>query len=158
MFLTCIAGINAMQSASKMIDRSVRPQMFTIIDPLVSELLGNTQWTAIFALFDKMGGAFSVNDYYTPMGKPLLLIAASEGNFLAVKELLERYKAEPNIKSFSGVTPLMAAINNKEDMQIIEMLLGYGADPLQQDNRGFNSLKYAQNYPEILELLEEYTP
>ena len=120
--LNFVAGIHAMK----------RPVVYKTIDGLFNSW--NVDWPAIFALLDSMQGVIDVNEYRTESGRrPLLEQAVLEKNFLAVKTLLEKYKANPNVpSSFRGIAgmpslSILSFARQKGDNVIIKLLLHYGA-------------------------------
>jgi hypothetical protein len=134
-----------------------RPAIYNMIDPLVEE----RDWPAIFSMLDQMQGVISVNEYRGAMGWPLLLMAVAERNFLVVKTLLEKYKANPSLQvsnePYKGWTALEQAAT-KDDLAIAQLLLQYGANPYLKDAYGNDAFTYAKRYsPEILKLLQKYT-
>jgi hypothetical protein len=91
-----------------------RPAIYKMVDALIKEEYASghideagkfiedtpyrvvVDWPAVFAILDKVP-AIGVNEYATyGSSEPLLWIAVAQGNFLAAKTLLEKYKANPN--------------------------------------------------------------
>ena len=130
-----------------------RPPVYTMIDALIKE--GSAEynegelvvkpiiinWSAVFNILDSMRGVIDVNEYITyDNGYPLLYVAVKEGDVLAAKTLLEKYKANPNILAdvlpFSLVdfeagksnemTPLMLA-RKQGDNAMVNLLIKHGA-------------------------------
>src|SRR5260221_13047272 len=151
------------QPAYKMIDALVSPASVTSASDIYAgkfmyESDVKVDWVAVFNILDRMKGVVDVNEYRTyQFHNTLLIRAIIDGNFLAVKTLLEKYKANPNLTNFYGSeTPLMLACQNG-DLAIVGLLLKYGANPNLQDEQGKNSFNYAQGKPAILDLLRKYT-
>lgn len=107
-----------------------RPAPYTMIDSLVR--VQKPDWPAVFAIIDSTLGVIDVNEYRTTEGAyygsgiTLLGRAVIGNNFLAVKTLLEKYKANPNVPSAKGATPLWFAMHQNDDA-IINLLRKYGA-------------------------------
>jgi hypothetical protein len=133
-----------------------RPAVYKMLDPLVEK----KDWPAIFAILDQMQRVIDVNEYRTSWGSSLLAVAALSKNFLAVKTLLEKYNADSNVQASSGIskgnTALMFACSNR-DLVIVKLLLQYGANPYLKNAYGTDSFKFAEKYPEVIKLLQEYT-
>ncbi|HLJ31785.1 MAG TPA: hypothetical protein VKU36_05065 [Candidatus Babeliales bacterium] len=94
-------------------------------------------WPIIFSVLDSMRGVISVNEYRTYENDyPLLYVAVEQKNATAVKNLLEKYKANPNVlvevfpstygDPMKEMTPLMLA-REKGDNAIANLLIKYGA-------------------------------
>ncbi len=64
-----------------------------------------------------------------------------------LEEMLLEFGADPNIESRDGVTPLMAAIENKCD-SCVTLLLKYGADPLAKNIHGESAFDYVNSLSE----------
>jgi hypothetical protein len=165
MILGTIITMNAMenpyQEAYQKINALIAVPYMTKID-----------WQAIFSILDLMPNL--VNEYRTPNldsipnlgdkkyitfnpesfeGDTLLLVAIEKHNFSAVKTLLDKYNANPNLAyPFNGMTPLMLAMPN---IKMVRLLINYGANPNQTDSRGENSFHYAEYYPAIMKVLEK---
>jgi hypothetical protein len=119
-----------------------RPSIFAMIDPLVVTHTSATQWPEVFVILDRMKNVIDVNEY-AKNGYNLLNIAAGDGNFLAVKTLLEKYGAGSNMQSGAfGTTPLMDA-SGIGDAAIVQKLLMHGADPYLENFIGANSFYFA---------------
>jgi hypothetical protein len=111
-----------------------RPAIYKMIDPLVEK----KDWPAIFAILDQMQGTIDVNEYRRAGidGWLLLSKAVTDENFLAAKMLLEKYKANPNlkdsIKAFGlwndGYSPFMYAVV-AGDLAMAKLLLQNKANP-----------------------------
>ena len=154
MALAFVVGVNAMEQE--------RPATYKMLDPLVEKY----NWPAIFAVLDQMQGVIDVNEYRSPDGFPLLVLAAIDMSFLAVKTLLEKYKANPNVQVSSrdinkGGTSLEWACYNsgsrpKKSVPIVKLLLHYGANPYIKHARGYDSFTWAEQIPSLLKLLQEY--
>ncbi|HEX4069055.1 MAG TPA: ankyrin repeat domain-containing protein [Candidatus Babeliales bacterium] len=122
-----------------------RPAIYKMIDPLVEK----RDWPAIFAMLDQMQGVIDVNEYRDGSWS-LLYLAAFEDNFLAAKTLLEKYKANPNLKDHintrlwdDGYSPFMFAIaasSSYGDLAMVKLFLQHGANPnyIVSDNKFSN--------------------
>ncbi len=71
-----------------------------------------------------------------------MMLAVKKGNLQMVQTLLQ-YKANPNAKNAAGLTPLMIAAFDNQDM-IVSLLLKSGADPALKDSIGKTALKMAE--------------
>lgn len=160
--LCSIVGLSAMEKE--------RPSIYQIIDPLVRKYKtydkygqrtyhDTSDWPAIFKMLDEFNGAINVNEYFFQIGdgfSPLLDIAVGESNLLVVKELLEKYHANPNaelVKKYypnqnmvkSGWTALTSACS-KLDVPMVKLLLMHGANP---------NIKWTYDNKNIIEMVEE---
>jgi hypothetical protein len=164
----------------KKIERQVeiaRPPVYKMIDAAIEENIffgGKIEekiivnWPTVFKIIDSMQGVISASEYETPeYGLPLLLVAVVTNNLLAAKELLEKYKVDPNSLagassssvmlmidgdwSFKPMYALMVACYNG-DRAMVNLLLKYGANPNIKNAEGKNSFDYAAN-TEILKIL-----
>jgi len=72
-------------------------------------------------------------------------------------EILLRHRANPNIASASGDTPLHFAVLERKP-EVVELLLSYGANPRVVNNIGDTPMSIAirRNYDEIYQLLNEF--
>lgn len=73
-----------------------------------------------------------------------------------ILELLLNYKADPNLKTSSGIVPLITAINTNND-KAVKLLLRYGADPNIPNSKGEIPLFHAihvKNTKAIMQLLK----
>jgi hypothetical protein len=132
-----------------------RPSIYKMIDALIKEedrqghVDENGQWIedtpekvvvdwpAVFAVIDSMHGTIDVNEYDTPLfGDFLIWVAVEQGNFLAVKTLLEKYNANPNVSGCSVKHPegevcprksLLAVARKDRDLAIVLLLRQHGA-------------------------------
>lgn len=71
-----------------------------------------------------------------------MMLAVKKGNLQMVQTLLQ-YKANPNAKNAAGLTPLMIAAFDNQDM-IVSLLLKSGADPALKDSIGKTALNMAE--------------
>jgi hypothetical protein len=167
-----IVGINASEAR--------RPETYKMLDVAVGDLK-NINWPAVFATLDLMPGVITVNEYRSSWGESLLYMAVMSANFIAAKELLEKYHANPNLgktgfKRFKQKeeTPLLGLLSRmgkrgmfvarKNDLTMVKLLLMYGADPYMQDSDGdcfwhAERIEYTEKSPlgkQILEILEPY--
>jgi ankyrin repeat protein len=128
-----------------------RHPLFESIDYFLrNNTLGTeTNWTAILALLEEFvykGNTFTVNEYFSPQGLTLLCLAAEDGKYWVVKKLLLQYKAKPNNYSpRSRLTPLMIACLQGE-IEIVKLLLEFGADPYMKSAQGHDSFYFAEKY------------
>ena len=132
-----------------------RPSIYRMVDALIKEEYATgrmdengqyietpekvvVDWPAVFAVIDSMQGTIDVNEYTTPLLNDFLIwVAVGQGNFLATKTLLEKYKANPNIH---GCTvehkegevcerkSLLRFAQQKKDLTIAILLRQYGAN------------------------------
>jgi hypothetical protein len=133
---------------------SNRPATYRMIDVVLADT-PRVNWNAVFAILDTMKGTISVNEYSNKKGMSLLHIAVIKRSLLAAKELLEKYKANPNLQDSFGNTPLIFASSEKGDVPMVKLLLKYGADPYLQSRYGQNSFRVTLN-PAIETLLKNY--
>ncbi|HEX4068536.1 MAG TPA: ankyrin repeat domain-containing protein [Candidatus Babeliales bacterium] len=162
-----VVGVNAMEKEC--------PEAFQMIDDLISkssEENRHVDWASIFAVLDKFPDVITANDYFTPSEMPvsLLFIAVGEGDLLAAKTLLEKYKIDPNIRSLNGVitdpnlnlqrlkgmTALMMACL-RYDLPMVKLLLDHGANPYLKNALNQSCFNFTQGNFEILEVLYQYT-
>lgn len=73
-------------------------------------------------------------------GNTVLHIAAYSNNYSAIKSFLQR-GINPNVTNNEGETPIMFAILHKS-IQIVELLIQYGADLTIQDKNGMQIFDY----------------
>ena len=91
-----------------------------------------------------------------------------------VREILKRGQ-NPNIKGFAGITPLHLAVDvaiqdaicqfdltkiiTKPKIEIIKLLLEYGAKIYEKDERGSTALDWANemNFEEAIELMNNFS-
>jgi hypothetical protein len=137
-----------------------RPSIYTMVDALIKEENAiwdydeNGQWIektparvvvdwpAVFRILDSMRGVIDVNEYATYDNQyPLLWIAVQQGNFLAAKTLLEKYKANPNFGLCTGEhakdeecnmdDSLLVLARKKGDVAMGALLTQHGAHPIE---------------------------
>ncbi len=88
-----------------------------------------------------------------------LMVAVREGKVEAAKLLLER-GADVNARSAIGRSALHVAANAwwQEDVQVVDVLLQAGADPIAQDLNGSTALDYAEsrNFNQIAAQLKSH--
>ena len=161
--LSAIASLNAMETN--------RPASWKKVD----QALGQGDWQAIFATLDRE--RIDANEYRDRMGISLLFFAASSSlnSLPAVKTLLEKYHVDPNAQMsnaghYTGWTALETACAG-DNLEIVKLLLKYGANPYLKDSYGNNSFTYAERHPivdedgftqvvrhsEMLKLLQQYS-
>ena len=132
-----------------------RPAIYTMVDASIKEepasgrIDENGQWVeetpekvvvdwpAVFRIIDSMRGTINVNEYNTPLfNDSLIWIAVEQGNALATKMLLEKYKANPNtpgctVKHEEGQIchrkSLLSVAQHKKDAAIATLLKKHGA-------------------------------
>jgi len=176
MVLSIVVDVNAMEEGQDFRYKGIIPETDKVLDALFmgSRGLGvrynAIDWPAVFAILDSMQGVINVNEYYTPVDKDILLVAAIQGGkILAAKTLLEKYKANPNQpehSSLAGRRPLMFACENN-DLPMVKLLLLHGADPNLKDVFGRDCFYYAgqntwyarqrgETNPKILEVLNQF--
>ncbi|MCV2403554.1 ankyrin repeat domain-containing protein [Marinomonas sp. C2222] len=85
---------------------------------------------------------------------PALYYAARDGYDKIVASLLEK-GGDPNGVCNGGVTPLLIAVKNNADPELVELLLDSGADVFATTNNGWTALMVASRYNEhdVVELL-----
>lgn len=119
----------------------------TFIGSTANEISSN--WHGIFTTLDKLSSGgftpFTVNEYLSPEGHTLLCHAIQDNDFLAAKILLEKYGANPNGKTLTGMTPLMFACKDGY-VDMVVLLLQHGANPLIQNINGKDSFFFAATY------------
>lgn len=95
-----------------------------------------------------------VNDVEPEKGYTPLLIAATKGYTTIVRLLLE-YGANPNMKTFDGITALHNAVYEKQ-IDIVKLLLEYGADPSIKDGIGRTPIDLVgrNGHPQLYQLLD----
>lgn len=93
-------------------------------------------------------------------GMTALQQAAFEGNVEAAKLLLKN-QADVNTKDDWDATPIITAVYSESgsEMEMVQLLLDYGADPTAVDADGMTAYDYAidYGYTELSELLKEQT-
>lgn len=102
----------------------------------------------------------SVCEGYSPGSTPLLyVLKRNKYPDEMLKELL-RQGANPNLADDFGMTPLISALQNDHDKNVIELLLASGADINAQDRGGYAPIHIAlaRGDLEILRLMEHYEP
>lgn len=119
----------------KMIDAAIEEEYNVEFDSegnMIRKDILKVDWQAIFKILDSMRGVIGVNEYRTWLSNlPLLWIAVKQKNLLAVKTLLEKYKANPNFSTWvpdfeDDMTSLMLA-RKLGDTTIVNLLIKYGA-------------------------------
>lgn len=131
-----------------------RSPMFELLDQFVgNDALGTiTNWDAIFAMLKTLaekGNAFTANEYISPDNLTLLAKAAEDNNISAAKRLLGLWKAQPNTATRrNGMTPLMIACFNG-NIQMIRLLMEWGANPYIKNNEGHDSFHFAERYYQL---------
>ncbi|MBR0486392.1 MAG: ankyrin repeat domain-containing protein [Treponema sp.] len=79
--------------------------------------------------------------------KEKLFKACETGSYKELKSLLKSYSSAVNSKrSPSGETLLMAALKEDRDLEIIKLLLKWGADPTKKNKNGQTGVMYAAMY------------
>jgi hypothetical protein len=166
MILGAIASINTMEPER-------RPEIYEMMDSAIGENLGEVRWPAVFALLNSMRGIINVNEYRDNNGDTLLETAVDSRNFVATKELLEKYNANPNLIGDLGRTVLRRFIEGFDtnrrgikpgDLTIIKLLLTYGANPNIKGRDGKDCIWVAKKLQqkgyslssELLQILEPY--
>ena len=78
-------------------------------------------------------------------------------NAAIVRQMLEKDTTGINLRSLNSYTPLLYAVDTEEsdNIEIIRLLLDYGADANAEDRDGNTVLTYALDHPEITRLLLE---
>lgn len=128
-----------------------RHPMFKLLDQFIAVNVPTINWEAIFVILEKLvyeSNQFTVNEYRSNEGSTLLYKAAEDDDIAAAKKLLLKYRANPNISTATGMTPLMAACYNG-NVNMVKMLLEYGADPSKRNNLGNDSFYFAQRQAHI---------
>jgi|SRR5579862_3978455 ankyrin repeat protein len=128
--LTSIIAVNAMEDRRA----EASQKMEALMPPYGS--VARVDWQAVFAILDSMKDVINVNEYRTRDKSSLLDVAVMNcrynlGDLSSVQQLLERYKADPNIVDDRGWTPIhYASMDNRDDLvPLIKLLLEYGAKP-----------------------------
>ena len=148
--LLACAAITATITTHAM-DPNTRNPLFKLIDPFIGNTVRGTSsnWQGIFSILQKLTSnglvPFTVNEYLSPEGHTLLCHAIEDNDFLAAKILIEKYNANPNGKTLTGMTPLMFACKDGYE-DLVVLLLQHGADPLIQNNNGNDSFFFAETY------------
>jgi len=147
-----------------------RHPLFNLMDQFIGTSDTATNWDAIFALLKKLsaeGNAFTANEYLTQDGLTLLSKAAEDNNVLAARKLLALWSAKPNAATISnGTTPLMIASFNG-NIEMVRLLMKYGANPNIKNNAGKDSFYFTERYYQmnpniqnrnLLNILRSYNP
>jgi hypothetical protein len=82
-------------------------------------------------------------DYRTRFGRTPLMNAASRGNLEVTRTLLEVKELNVNFQDAKGRTALDFAVDG-EDVETIQLLLSYGAEPYYLDAEGWTLLEHAK--------------
>ena len=95
-----------------------------------------------------------------PQNKITALYWAIFMNNSEMVKLLLKYRANPNLQYYHGLTPLHIAIKN-QNIDMVKLLLEHGANPKIKNKKGQNALEYAKklknsNLINILENSEDY--
>lgn len=108
--------------------------------------------------FNKLGRLFA--NKRDSQGRTALYRAAKDGNINRVRELLKDSKANPNICTKKGLSPLHQAAHWGE-VEIVKLLLDFGADPNCDNGKGWTPLHSAalaaglKGRKEVIKLLLE---
>lgn len=82
-------------------------------------------------------------DYRSPVtGVGALAAASAEGHVEVVRYLVKNGKADVNLQDLVGRTPIFYAVE-KDQPEVLQVLLSLGADPNHQDNAGVSALMRA---------------
>ncbi len=104
--------------------------------------------------------ALTIASVYAGGKKDKLFQTVETGNVKEIKQALKKNRDYANItKGDEKQTLLMAAIKDDRSLEIINVLLKYGADPSKKDKLKRNSIFYSAQYssqPEVLERLIKY--
>ncbi len=108
--------------------------------------------TAILSYLLDNGASLNIQNKFkwTP-----LYVAADKGHTEVVKALLAS-GADVKPKDVDGYTALHAAAS-KGHAEIVKLLLANGADPNAKNNIGSTALDYAEQYPNVVKLLQDVT-
>lgn len=106
---------------------------------------------AVFAILSLPGVNFRSGD---KKGNTVLHYAAEAGNLLMAKKSLDR-GLSPNIRSGSGMSPLMVAAANGR-LDVFLLLLENGGDPYAKNQKGYNCFHFAAFNPKLRPILDMF--
>lgn len=91
------------------------------------------------------------------LNEPLLHYAGYYGYYEMLPILIDA-GADINLKDEYGNTPLIAAMNEDIDIEVLQYMLENGADPTIANNDGVSALSFAEehNLEEVVELFQSY--
>jgi len=136
------------------------------LDP--TDCLGDTPLIAAAEFNNMIAGTMllsrgaDINAQSLMTAETALHVATAKGHAQMV-EILLCAGANPNVKDSMGNTPLMGAVKVRRGdyLEIIELLLGHGADPYEADidgAGGWNAFKWAETFhqQDVISLLQSH--